>query len=164
LIADGFDKEAERAIKCRIALVVAQRIITRKGQIVIPVSLRRKYGLRKGSRVQVHEEGGRIVVQPLTPECVEAKLDRLYGALRGLPLVQDLAEERALLVFDSGALPALHGAAPNRDREGADAPSGSDSEGVKKCQSLAKPPSPPRKTPLFSLRSLRLGAKHCITR
>ncbi len=69
--------------------------VTPKGQIVIPVSLRRKYGLRKGSRVRVHEEGGRIVVQPLTPEYVEAKLDRLCGALRGLPLLQDLAEERA---------------------------------------------------------------------
>ena len=69
--------------------------VTPKGQIVIPVSLRRKYGLCKGSRVRVHEEDGRIVVQPLTPEYVKAKLDRLCGALRGLSLLQDLAEERA---------------------------------------------------------------------
>ncbi len=69
--------------------------VTSKGQIVIPVALRRKYGIRRGNRVRVHESNGHIVVQPLTPEYVQAKLDRLCGALKGLPLVQDLAEERA---------------------------------------------------------------------
>ena len=69
--------------------------VTTKGQIVIPVSLRRKYGIRSGSRVRVHERSGLIVVQPLTAEYVETRLDRLCGAMKGVPLIADLAAERA---------------------------------------------------------------------
>jgi len=67
--------------------------VTTKGQIVIPIALRRKCGLRKGARVRVYQ--GRIVVQPSTAKYVQARLDRLDGALRGVPLVQDLAADRA---------------------------------------------------------------------
>jgi len=57
---------------------------TSKGQVVIPISLRGKYGIRRGSEVR-----------PITPEYVQARLHWLCGALKGLPLVQDLMEERA---------------------------------------------------------------------
>jgi AbrB family looped-hinge helix DNA binding protein len=43
--------------------ITIQKVIS-NGQIVIPVSLRRKYGIRKGSRVPVQESNGHIVVQP----------------------------------------------------------------------------------------------------
>jgi AbrB family looped-hinge helix DNA binding protein len=39
--------------------------VTRKGQITIPVELRRKYHIREESKVEVVDEGGRIVVSPL---------------------------------------------------------------------------------------------------
>ena len=45
--------------------------------------------------VRVYEHQGRIVVQPSTAKYVRARLDRLYGALRSVPLVQDLAADRA---------------------------------------------------------------------
>jgi AbrB family looped-hinge helix DNA binding protein len=53
--------------------------VTSKGQLVIPAKLRKKYGIRKGTRVSVTEEGNHLVLQPITPEC----LDRLRGILKG---------------------------------------------------------------------------------
>lgn len=40
--------------------------VTRKGQITIPIEIRRKYGIEVGSRVEVVEEGGKIVIRKLT--------------------------------------------------------------------------------------------------
>jgi AbrB family looped-hinge helix DNA binding protein len=37
--------------------------VTRKGQITIPVKLRRKFGIEEGSRVEVLEEEGMIVIR-----------------------------------------------------------------------------------------------------
>jgi AbrB family looped-hinge helix DNA binding protein len=53
--------------------------VTTKGQLVIPSKLRRKYGIRKGTRVAMIEEDSRIILQPLTPEFVR----RLRGSLKG---------------------------------------------------------------------------------
>ena len=39
--------------------------VTRKGQITIPVELRRKFGIVEGSKVEVVEEGGSIVIRKL---------------------------------------------------------------------------------------------------
>jgi AbrB family looped-hinge helix DNA binding protein len=44
--------------------------VTTNGRFVIPSKLRRKYGIRKGTRVAMFEENGRIVLQPLTPEFI----------------------------------------------------------------------------------------------
>ena len=38
-------------------------LVTRKGQITIPVEIRRKFGIEKGSRVEVLEEEGMIVIR-----------------------------------------------------------------------------------------------------
>ena len=53
--------------------------VTTKGQLVIPSKLRRKYGIRKGTRVAMIEEDSRIVLQPLNPEFIR----RLRGSLKG---------------------------------------------------------------------------------
>lgn len=37
--------------------------VTRKGQITIPVELRRKFGITEDSKVEVVEEGGSIVIK-----------------------------------------------------------------------------------------------------
>jgi AbrB family looped-hinge helix DNA binding protein len=37
--------------------------VTRKGQITIPVKLRRKFGIEEGSRVEVFEEEGMTVIR-----------------------------------------------------------------------------------------------------
>ncbi|MFA4859005.1 MAG: AbrB/MazE/SpoVT family DNA-binding domain-containing protein [Candidatus Margulisiibacteriota bacterium] len=40
--------------------------LSTKGQIVLPVEMRRKYNLAPGSRVELLDVGGEIVVVPLT--------------------------------------------------------------------------------------------------
>jgi AbrB family looped-hinge helix DNA binding protein len=71
--------------------------ITSKGQLVIPVKLRRKHGFRKGTRVAFIEDGTRLVLQPVTPEYVRS----LRGILKRKPsalrfLLKERKRERAL--------------------------------------------------------------------
>jgi AbrB family looped-hinge helix DNA binding protein len=63
---------------------------TAKGQIVIPAPLRRKYGIREGTRIRIVDEGDRIVLRPLTPEYVR----KLRGVLKGGGALKALSEER----------------------------------------------------------------------
>ena len=43
-------------------------VVTAKGQIVIPASLRRKHRIKKGTQVSIYERGSEIVLQPLTDD------------------------------------------------------------------------------------------------
>lgn len=43
-------------------------VVTTKGQIVIPVSIRRKYGIKNGSRVAFIEQEGKLIIQSLDKE------------------------------------------------------------------------------------------------
>ena len=69
--------------------------VTTKGQIVIPATLRRKYGIKRGTRVNIDDDDGMIVLRPATRKALEKLLDRLQGRFKDSPLVQDLMEERA---------------------------------------------------------------------
>jgi AbrB family looped-hinge helix DNA binding protein len=42
-------------------------LVTRKGQVTIPASKRKKYGIREGMRVLVKESGDGILIKPITP-------------------------------------------------------------------------------------------------
>ena len=42
-------------------------LVTRKGQVTIPASKRKKYGIKEGMRVLVKDSGDGILVKPLTP-------------------------------------------------------------------------------------------------
>ena len=66
--------------------------ITVKGQIVIPAGVRRKFGLKEGTRilVDVDEKEHRIILTPITREYVE----RLRGRYRGKGLLKALAAEK----------------------------------------------------------------------
>lgn len=64
--------------------------VTTKGQLVIPAKLRRKYGIRKGTRVVFLEEGHRLILQPLTKEFIAG----LRGSLRGSKALEYLLAER----------------------------------------------------------------------
>lgn len=47
---------------------------TAKGQVVIPIEVRRKYHITKGTKVKIEEKGGEIVIKPLLADPVkEAK-------------------------------------------------------------------------------------------
>jgi AbrB family looped-hinge helix DNA binding protein len=44
--------------------------VTAKGQIVIPVKLRRKFGIKKGTQVYVYERDGAIAIKPITDDYI----------------------------------------------------------------------------------------------
>ena len=60
--------------------------VSSKGQGVIPTRLRKKYGLRAGTRVVFLEKDNRLVLQPQIAESILA----LCGKYAGLPLEEDL--------------------------------------------------------------------------
>lgn len=66
--------------------------ITIKGQIVIPVSLRRKYGIKAGTKIQIYDDGEHIVLKPITAEFYR----RLRGSLKGKKALKMLLEDRAM--------------------------------------------------------------------
>ena len=48
--------------------MVEMSVVTTKGQIVIPARIRRRHGIKRGTRVCLIEHGEEIVLRPLTPE------------------------------------------------------------------------------------------------
>lgn len=48
--------------------------VTTKGQLVIPSKLRRKFGIKAGTRVNFYEEEDGIKLIPITPEVVKANI------------------------------------------------------------------------------------------
>jgi AbrB family looped-hinge helix DNA binding protein len=46
-------------------------VVTTKGQIVIPARIRRKYDIKKGTKLYVEERGEYIVLKPITEEYFE---------------------------------------------------------------------------------------------
>ncbi|MBK9528042.1 MAG: AbrB/MazE/SpoVT family DNA-binding domain-containing protein [Acidobacteria bacterium] len=67
---------------------------TTKGQVVIPASVRRKLGIKTGTRIQVEIDEGnsQIILTPITREYIKS----MAGKFRGLSLVEDLMLERKL--------------------------------------------------------------------
>ena len=65
---------------------------TTKGQVVIPAPIRRMFGIEEGTKgaVTVTEDG--ILIRPIT----KAYISGLRGSLKHLPLMETLAEDRAL--------------------------------------------------------------------
>ncbi len=66
---------------------------TVKGQIVIPASVRRKFGIKEGTRIQIEvdEKTQRIILKPITREYIYS----LHGKYRGKGLLKTLMEEKA---------------------------------------------------------------------
>jgi AbrB family looped-hinge helix DNA binding protein len=63
---------------------------TTKGQIVIPASLRRKYGIKVGTKIIVMDNGEEIILRPVN----EQYLKKLQGSLKGTGALQVLMDER----------------------------------------------------------------------
>lgn len=63
---------------------------TKKGQIVIPVELRRKYGIEAGTKIHVSDEDGKIVLEPITSDYIS----KLRGIAKGSGTLESLLEER----------------------------------------------------------------------
>ncbi|MBC7126614.1 MAG: AbrB/MazE/SpoVT family DNA-binding domain-containing protein [Candidatus Methanosuratus sp.] len=67
--------------------------VTEKGTVTIPARIRKKYGLRKGSRVEFIETDGGVMLIPIAP------LESLFGADAKsrdevLEMVRELHKER----------------------------------------------------------------------
>ncbi len=52
---------------------------TTNGRLTIPVSLRRKFGIKEGTRIVISDNEDSIVLKPIT----EQYLKRLQGSLKG---------------------------------------------------------------------------------
>jgi AbrB family looped-hinge helix DNA binding protein len=65
---------------------------TSKGQVVIPVELRRKYGISAGTRLEVMDDGERIILIPITPDYIRS----IRGSLHGGTSLRVLEQERRL--------------------------------------------------------------------
>ena len=63
---------------------------TVKGQIVIPAELRRKYGIKNGTKIIITDTGDAIVLKPMT----EQYLKNLQDSLKGKGGLKVLVEER----------------------------------------------------------------------
>jgi AbrB family looped-hinge helix DNA binding protein len=66
--------------------------ITSKGQLVIPARIRRRYGIKTGTRVRFVERDGEIVLQPITSAAIRS----LRGILKSeTSVTAELLAERA---------------------------------------------------------------------
>lgn len=63
---------------------------TTKGQIVIPAKLRKKYGIKEGTKIILNDTGESIVLKPVT----EQYLRKLQGSLKGSGALRALADGR----------------------------------------------------------------------
>jgi AbrB family looped-hinge helix DNA binding protein len=63
---------------------------TAKGQIVIPSSIRRRLGIKEGTRIQIEEKGNEIILKPITREYVHS----VRGRFRGKGLMKALMAEK----------------------------------------------------------------------
>ena len=59
--------------------------VSTKGQIVLPVQIRRKLGLRTGDPLNAQVEGGRIVLTPRRPRA--RKVSIVVDPVTGLPVL-----------------------------------------------------------------------------
>jgi len=69
-----------------------ETIATSKGQIVIPSSIRRKLGIKEGTRIQIEldEDAKEIILKPLTRDYVHS----LRGKFKGKGLMKTLMAEK----------------------------------------------------------------------
>ena len=42
---------------------MTESVVTRKGQVTIPIELRKKFGIEESSKVEIVEQGGMIVIK-----------------------------------------------------------------------------------------------------
>lgn len=72
--------------------VEVETIATSKGQIVIPSSIRRKFGIKEGTRIQItiNDKAHEIILKPITREYVHS----IRGKFRGKGLLKALMADR----------------------------------------------------------------------
>ncbi len=71
-----------------------QVTFTTKGQIVVPVRLRRQFDIKQGTRAAVMATPEGILLKPMTSAAIKHGRGILKRAGRGKPLVQEWAEQK----------------------------------------------------------------------
>ncbi len=66
--------------------------VTSKGQLVVPARLRRRYGIKPGTKVRFIERPDGILFQPVTPEYIRSVCGMLSSETS---VTGDLLKERA---------------------------------------------------------------------
>jgi len=66
-------------------------VVTIKGQIVVPVRIRRKFGIKKGTKIAFIEQKNKLIIQPLDKN--------YFGAMAGIlgtkgKLLRSLKEDK----------------------------------------------------------------------
>lgn len=68
--------------------------VTTKGQLVVPSRIRRRYGIKPGTRINFLEEGDRIIFQPVTREYIHTFRGVFKSKAGGKSVVEEHLEER----------------------------------------------------------------------
>ena len=66
--------------------------VTSKGQLVVPAKLRRRYGIRPGTKICFIERGNEILFQPVTKEYIRSVCGMLKSETSA---TQELLKERS---------------------------------------------------------------------
>jgi len=75
-------------------MAIGYATVKAKGQVVIPVDIRRKFRIDEGTRVAFMEEDGRLLIQPVTDEFIDGMKGLLAG--RRLPDRVERSRDRDL--------------------------------------------------------------------
>jgi len=72
-------------------------IVTVKGQIVVPAKIRKKFGIKKGTKIAFIEQNNKLIIQPLDKSYFEA-LAGMLGTEGDMlkSLMEDKKQEREL--------------------------------------------------------------------
>jgi AbrB family looped-hinge helix DNA binding protein len=70
-------------------MAIEYATVKAKGQVVIPVDIRRRFQIDEGTRVAFLEEQGRLFLQPVTDEFIDA----MKGVLAGRALPEQIHRE-----------------------------------------------------------------------
>lgn len=70
-------------------------VLSTKGQIVLPKSIRKRLNLQQGTRIQIAVEQDRIVLTPLTEQIPAATWQSWRGRLVGSNAIEDHLAEHA---------------------------------------------------------------------
>lgn len=68
--------------------------VTSKGQLVVPARVRRRFGIKPGTRINFVAEGNRVIFQPVTPEYIRSFRGRFKTRPGEKSVVQEHLDER----------------------------------------------------------------------
>jgi AbrB family looped-hinge helix DNA binding protein len=72
-------------------MIISMTVMTKRGYILIPAEIRRKWGIQGGTKVSIEEREGEIVLKLITPAYIRSNAGVLKS---GGKLTRVLLEER----------------------------------------------------------------------